>query len=122
MKLRTNKFPLYFTGFVTNKIPEENLRKGVEIFAFGCAQFILFALNVAASFASKFIGFAVYMVVYGIANGLNSSWCFPILSRLVPLGHLRHAIGIFHCICGFGFIGGPPLAGNLVVNRFYENN
>jgi len=101
----------FYTGFLTSKIPQKHLRKGIELFLFGSAQWLLFLLNILAPHGSNFAELSVFMVFYGIANGLNSSWCFPVLSRLVPVIHLRQAIGMFHFFCGIGFITGPPLAG-----------
>ena len=106
-----NIYCIFCLGFLTNKIPQIYLRKGIELFLFGCAQFIIFLLNIFAPLASNFGTLSIYMTIYGIANGLNSSWCFPVLSRLVPVNHLRQSIGIFHFFCGIGFLTGPPLAG-----------
>ena len=100
-------------GLLTNRVPQEQLRRGIEILAFGFAEIFMALLNFTAPWASQFWALSVYMSLYGIANGLNSSWCFPILSRIIPVKFLQHGIGIFHFCASIGFLSGPPLAGYL---------
>ncbi|CAK8683239.1 unnamed protein product [Clavelina lepadiformis] len=101
------------TGLATSRLSQRWLRKGVEIILFGGAEFVMGLVNILAPSATGFLTLAMYMGVYGITNGLNSSWCFPILTRLVPIDHLHHAIGLFHFFCGIGLLTGPPLTGYL---------
>ena len=74
---------------------------------------MLCVLNIFAPFALHFYTLSLYMAMYGIANGLNSSWCFPVISRLVSVANIKHAIGIFHFFCGIGLVVGPPTAGDI---------
>nr|XP_018673257.1 monocarboxylate transporter 12-like [Ciona intestinalis] len=101
------------SGFATTFVSQNRLRRGFEMSAFATTQILMGILNLLSTLATTFPMLAVYMACFGMTNGLNAVYCFPIITRLVPIERLHHAIGVFHFISGLGILTGPPFAGYL---------